>query len=71
MIEGRHSGDSWRWSPRYHRSPSRSTIAVIEPAKEREIPEGAEVVPFGFARALHDPPVDPDFADACRRSGNI
>lgn len=63
-------GDQWRWDPGSHRYWSgRPTIVVSEPSDEdkekrqRKIDDGAQVVPFGFARALVDrieePTVDP------------
>lgn len=33
-----------------------ATISVIEPATPREVPSGARMVPFGFARALSPDP---------------
>jgi hypothetical protein len=53
LPEASHwNGDEWRWhrwnapaaGPRY--------ISVIEPAQERDAPEGARRIPFGFSRVL-------------------
>jgi hypothetical protein len=57
VIDGRRwNGDEWRWH--LEDSGSRSSISVIEPAKPREIPEGARTIAFGFSRALEQETID-------------
>lgn len=69
-IGGGGSGDWWRWDPGQHRQwTGKPTITVSEPndedkkERQRKIDAGAQVIPFGFARALveriEEPVVDP------------
>lgn len=50
--------ENWRWDPDHHVRRTPPTIVVIELSKDarrsrqEKIDEGAEVVSFGFARAI-------------------
>ena len=43
-----YNGDSWRWDLECHAEPSYVSVLVIEPPEERDPPEDAQYVPFGF-----------------------
>lgn len=61
MVEMRGGQqEGWRWNVAKHLKPVQATIIVSEPSddakaeREQKIKNGAKVVPFGFARVLHD-----------------
>lgn len=66
MMEARAgTQEAWRWQA--SAPAARQTIFVTEMSddhkseRQKKIDEGAEVVPFGFARVIQKPePVEPD-----------